>query len=1131
MPNRLKGTCMIEKAEDTRKQKDFEDESVIYSIEKPLLLEASAGSGKTTVLVERYLASILFQYFHGKKSHYESVRSVVAVTFTRKAASEMKDRIRSRIRDHFNASYLETVIAKLEKYNGIKIEKPSEAVRKLLETSDDLLQAVISAPISTIHSFALSYLRAYPVESGIDPFASTQDETGIEDLSITSADALTGSLREMIRIRNSDLAWMIRIQGYELVREMIKELDKAVSGTGIPILEGALREEGFLDFENVKDPGEQIRKTVLPVLNSILERLDDLREKVPARSKAPVQRTAEKIRKFIAKNVMEDIFRDDLWYDGTLQDVLEVVLPLYERVFREKVKLFFPFLWRVYRNYWKTSEKLKVSRKEISFSDIEIKFLEMLRTNRSIREKISGEIRYILVDEYQDTSDLQKEIFDLLIRGGGTGTKRSNGIVPFMVGDPKQSIFGFRNANLEVFYETRREIGADGYKRLNRNYRSTPKLVEDINSIFSCIFRDSGPRIVYQDQEAAGVGARGPVTGAFFLPAVREEGKKVFEYSALQASRLIHRLVSEKGYAPGEIMVLLRKKTNMNALKTAFDENLTPSGIHYYIVEDIADIMQNREIRDLVIYLRALENRESDHYFLALLKTPFFRKSDPEILALRKDPGIGLYETANRAVSEEMRVFNALYQVKNRLVIPELAEEIVTRTGYFAYLNSLPGRKEATTNLIVFLDFLRKIQDVEMFSLTDFLYYLQEYSVSPRPPQVVGEKSDVVRVMTVHMAKGLQARAVVYIAPYRKTDTEKIRMLVRKREGRYGVFLNLFERISRRRSDPMKEYLADMQDEEEKRLAYVALTRAEELFYYFGIIPEGVDAKNDFWSDFIRLEEPCFSARVAGHDGIRADTDGFYRGTSARSDRKEVLAKLDYLKGKEKTFAYGRYPRILTITQLLDIEFIGEGFRNRYITRSFPVEEALNEIADLTDVLNESNPNADIGTYLHRVFQECDADNFEDYIEKTIGLENETIRSNRQKILVLSGKYYRSGFYKGLYSDNASALKEFEINYNAPYGPDTVLIKGSIDLYVKKKGKGVLVDYKLTMPEDRSRYERQLHYYAHILGELGYPVDEMFLYDILSNSEVRVEKSKENIGGLLAENIGKIAGIYLQATL
>lgn len=1125
------------------KKLDFEDESVIYSINKPLLLEASAGSGKTTVLVERYLTAVLFQYFYAKKSYYESVHSVVAVTFTRKAASEMKDRIRSRIRDRFDLQYLKKTIDKLEKYNNVRIENPDAVAETLLNSKDELMQAVLSAPISTIHSFALSYLRAYPVESGIDPFAVTQDETGIEDLSITSADALTGSLRNLIRAGDPDLSWMIKTQGYEQVREMIKELDGAVNGLGMSLMESALRNEGYFEYEHEKEPADTIRKTIVPLLKSIASRLGEFQESVPARSKPPVARAIEKIERFLKKDAAEDIFRDDIWYDGTVRDIGDVTLPLYEKVFKEKIKVFFPYLWRVYSVYWKTAEDLKDRRKEISFSDIEIKFLDMLRSKKEIRNKIRDEIRFILVDEFQDTSDLQKEIFDILIYGGeGPGTgKKPPDMVPFMVGDPKQSIFGFRNANLEVFHETRKEMNAAGdpasnpnYKRLNRNYRSTPRLVRDINDIFKAVFRESGKQIEYQDQEAVGSEKSSVQSGAFFFPAVKEEGKKVYERSAVQASRLIRQLVAVDGFAPGEIMVLLRKKTNMGLLKNAFDEQLAPAGINYYIVEDIADILQNREVKDLIVYLKALENRESDHYFLSLLKSPFFRKSDPEILALRRGSSNCLYEATDRISSGEMRIFNALYLVKNRMTIPELAEEIVMRTGYFAYLNSVPDRKEATTNLIVFLDFLRKIQDVEMFSLTDFLYYLQEYQVSPRPPQVVGEKSDVVRVMTVHMAKGLQARAVVYIAPYRKTESEKIKVLVRKREGRYGVFLNLFEKISRRRNEPMKEYLTEMQREEEKRLAYVAVTRAEERFYYFGLItetPGGIDVKNDFWSDFIRSDLPCFSGRMLGHESIQAGPDSYRRGGRVKTDRKKVLDKMEYLKKKEPQFAYERHPRILTVTQLLDMEFIGEGFRNRYITRSFPVDEALNEIADLSDILHESNPNADMGTYIHRIYQLSDAGNFRDHIERTIGMENEAVLAKKDEILSMAEKFFQSPFYRDNYTEADSSFRELEVNYNHTFGADSVLIKGSVDQYIRKKGKGILVDYKLKVPEERSRYERQLHYYSYILGTLGYPVDEMVLYDIMQNREVRVERSGEDIEEVLSLNIKKIAGLYLQAAL
>ena len=167
----------------------FDDESIVYSVNRPLILEASAGSGKTTVLVERYVQSLLYLMFFDNMDPIEAIQSVVAVTFTRKASSEMKDRIRRRLHDCLEEDQLVAIAEKLELYNDRLLLGKEERAASIAKLKESLQNSIGLASISTIHSFGLDILRKNPVETGVDPAATPEDPEvkgqGIETLSIT----------------------------------------------------------------------------------------------------------------------------------------------------------------------------------------------------------------------------------------------------------------------------------------------------------------------------------------------------------------------------------------------------------------------------------------------------------------------------------------------------------------------------------------------------------------------------------------------------------------------------------------------------------------------------------------------------------------------------------------------------------------------------------------------------------------------------------------------------------------------------------------------------------------------------------------------------------------------------------
>ncbi len=464
---------------------------------------------------------------------------------------------------------------------------------------------------------------------------------------------------------------------------------------------------------------------------------------------------------------------------------------------------------------------------------------------------------------------------------------------------------------------------------------------------------------------------------------------------------------------------------------------------------------------------------------------------------------------------------------KNRISIPELVEEIIYQTGYYAFLNNLPNRKESSTNLIVFLDFLRYIQDIEMFRLTDFLFYIQDYDVFLSKPQIVGEKSNVVKLMTIHSAKGLESRAVIYIATSGNTAGYRRKILMDK--NLLGIKL----------IDKDKNYVylnnnyCIKEIEEEKRLSYVALTRAKELFYYIGV--DNLAERNeqgskldscerdgkDGWKSFINLKKDFVKNNLLQNEENKISSE--LKKAQLNEVEQKVISRIDYLENNQNRLTYLTMPKFITITQLLDIEFMEAAFKNRYLYRSFPVDESLKEIASAEDLLMDIGNRAEIGTYFHKVFRFAGFDNYEDYIEKSIIMESESIIEKKEQIILTVKSYFNSDFYNEHFKDNYTYYSEWEINYPFYCSNNNFHIKGALDKYIRKgKESGAVVDYKLKLNKDLTRYQRQLNYYAYFLNNIGYPVTELYLYDIEENKAVKVDIINERLKEKIEENISKI---------
>ncbi len=1102
----------------------FENDRFIYDVRSPLILEASAGSGKTTTLVERYLACLLHSLGILGRAPSESIASIVAITFTRKAAAEMKDRIVRLIGGRFESpEELAAVHAGFVKYGidqGISLE---QFLERCTRAGNATVDAVGFARITTIHSFGLNLLRNHPVETGVDPEASPDERASGAGLSSSDKDAFYNAYRKLIDGRDPDFAFLVGALGYETVRQYLEDLHALCESFGARTVEVAARESGYYRFGSL-DEVERAIDSGVEGIRGIVAELTALKETAG-------ERKLKTVLEHYRPGDFQLAYQFDWSYennplkgeDDKSRRITELRQALADEAGRFAEKLnasLFPPLMRCYAAVEKEIRRVRTDRKLITFDEIERTLLDALRGDAQFRDEAAGSVFFLLIDEYQDTSEIQFEIFRHFLFHART--------TAFVVGDPKQSIYRFRNASVEVFDRTaglfRERFGEASCGRLEKNYRSAPEVVSRVNRIFGELLDHYTRQTPNRTENEAG-------SGFYFLP-VDEENKAAFQAgTAGQAASLIRQLIDTEGYLPRDILVLVRYKKvipDFNAAMDGLNETRGERAIPYFNI-DAGDVLDTPEIAWIVNYLRALDAPESDYHLLSLLKTPFFRKNDGDILGMMREmkdfPEGRLYEWMKKYGGREFDLFEEFRRQKNRLYIPDLVREIVERTGYRAFLNTLPDKTEAATNLVVFLDELRKLQDVELFDLTTYLYRLDVYGNPVSKPQVVGERSNVVRVMTVHSAKGLESPVVIFLAAGTRPP-RKGTFVYDAADGKLGCNL----------VNPDAGYAKIFAEEtardaaEELRLAYVTFTRAKERFYYAGLT--GADTKyKESWNAFFHSERPGISEDCRGLQETLGLTADFRRETEPESSAAQTIEspaeRLEKLAGFRET--YRLHPDVVTVTQLLDIEFESAAFPNKYLLKSFPVTEALNEIAE-EDLFAFENPAADTGTLLHSLFERAGPENYEATLKAMLQAEAGGMTFDEAALTKLAKKFYGSEFYRGKIAAAVRTEAEWEINFPVDAGGSGVLVKGSIDKYaLLPDGTGVLIDYKLRTGRNVERYARQLNYYAYILTKLGYPVGEMYLYDMEAGEAAPVEIRIEESGNLLERYAAEIVKHFTEA--
>ena len=907
------------------------------AIDTSIFLDAGAGCGKTQALTERYLQLL---------EAGVAVREIAAVTFTNKAARDMKARLRERCEERARAA-------------------ASEAEAVVWRTRARELE---SAPISTIHSFCTNLLRRYAVGAGLDPQFSLMDEI---QQRLLLAQTIRESLLQRLDAEEGSAALVISELGLAEAGAAISRLlaaredhDEALRSP--PTTAGLLADwearHGAIQAERLRlltcssawreavatlrdhpseEPGHAVDLQRLSALDfadaaaasalPLAERLDALRNLlgIGKTSGARGGWGDPEVRKLVTealaclKNTSGSVggqlpallapFADE---EGSVEQAADLTAAIY--------------LEAHYALAAFTAAKQDASL--LDFEDVQIMARDLLRDHEAVRRDCHERLRQMLVDEFQDTNRLQKELL-WLAAGGEPGEDPPPGRL-FVVGDAKQSIYRFRDADVTVFDETRHEFAtAPGCAqlRLEVTFRAHPQVAELHNTLFDTAALMGPDRdgrapyeAFYEPLAPHRESPAGPPPCDLLLVAGAAEERSYAEqlrtWEGLALAEWLKGAIGKltvyewdkasggelaRPARAGDFAILFRSTSNLRLYERA----LRLHGLPYYVSAG-RGFFTRQEILDLMNLLSALENWRDEVALAGALRSPLFGLSD-ETLYWLKAERLPLFEGLRNAAegrlpagavlpaAEEQLVrfawaeFSALRDLKNRLPISTLIAEILDRTGYTAAVAGLFGGEQMISNLRKLVELARGFETLGSYSLRDFVDYLRTLVVSEErmgQAAVEEESADCVKLLTIHAAKGLEW-PVVIVPDLGRGD------LSRGSNGwRYHVRFGLVAapRVGDERLwPPLGLLMADLDDAEDeaesRRLLYVAATRCRDHLVLSSAVGVQSRERGRGWLDWlgaaVGLDRDEARARLAGVAVSRCAGEDFVEPRPVRVDR------------------------------------------------------------------------------------------------------------------------------------------------------------------------------------------------------------------------------------------------------
>jgi len=1106
-----------------------------------LLLSAAAGSGKTTVLVQRVLRLIL--------DDGADVDRMLIVTFTRAAASDMR--------------------AKLSKQMALQAASGNVRAREQMIRLE-------RASITTLHAFCADFLRTHFEVAGVDPAFRILDDPVQQRLMDEALDeileeayenptpelqaldygrgpkdvrALAEALCGVLQERPDPEIWLEKavscdeeiISAWlsELVRSAKRALDQAALN-----LRQAMHLPGCpVSYYNAieKDLAQLREMQSIDEYDPLMRALQDFKF-TTARSKKGDDEEALEAVKRLRESAKKAVEGAKMQEHPAAQAIADV------KALAPQLKLLGELAKRITERF----EEKKAELSGLSYSDLERRTLIALRdpdTARAMQQRFD----FVFVDEYQDTSDIQEAIVGLICRKDNR----------FMVGDVKQSIYRFRLAEPRLFIEKydRYKTGDGGtLLPLTKNFRSKPAILHFVNMIFERVMTGGDAEVEYDELARLNPGqSEGDPGAPVEIHLLEQTGEDVDEAIAelksaereglFIARRIRSMMQADPGLRFRDFAILTRSKSSAFTpmLPMLLSENIPA------YADGATGYFDAVEVALAISMLKLIANGRSDVELIAVLRSPVVGLTAEELAAIRIHSPNTAYSDAARqyaegddSIAQRLRSFYAQldsWRLRSGAIgLGELLRAVLDESGFYIYAGALPGGAQRQANLDRLVSIAANFDSDVSGSLTRFLGHTEKLKQKGDgdAAHLLGENDDVVRMMTVHKSKGLEFKVVFGALLEKNYGGARFEMLSSHRDLGLGVHYFDPELRTKRKTvaqSAISERRKREDAAEEMRILYVLLTRAQEKLILVGSVKDAQKALAR-WESLSH----AISAANSHLDLIMAAR------TAAERDGAELWSAVEIhpaneLSGEAQTApdpralfdsimsepdAYSdekldgelswKYPDELSTKKPLKLTVSG-------LLRELEGPEQLPEMIERPAFMQEESERtmtgAERGTAYHRAVQLLDFAPLkslegralvdairialDDFAQRRLitPVQREAVRpSMLAKFLdgdvgrrLRSAEEIRREWSFNVLLRTQEALTEEE---TGRFADEELLVQGTIDCCFIEDGQWVLLDYKTDRSRDvealKAHYRNQLHVYALALERItGIPVKQKIL--------------------------------------
>jgi ATP-dependent exoDNAse (exonuclease V) beta subunit len=886
---------MSERAEDVASTRPLVDAEarrrIAEDLDATFVVEAAAGTGKTTALVSRIVGLL--------RSGRASAPSLVATTFTEKAAGELA----LRTREALEAAVLAIEASPAEDASATRVE------RARLERAIAELEL---ARIGTIHGLATDLLREHPIEAGLDPsFRVLAEDESAELLDRV----VTRWLEERLHAPPPALRrWLRRPPSYPdtLRTALVKVVSRLAEQRDLdtpwrrPRFEREARiAEAIAAIERLRplrdDARAQMDVSKIPSWDNLYESLDGmvraldegaLAERLAGvRDLEGIEASLVRLSRTNAKRGKTKMFgkrrREEVLAE------LDRTMAVLERFRRDADGELAAALWPELRDAVRAYEAEKRHRGVVDYTDLLFELRRVLVEHRAVRARLQARFSHVLVDEVQDTDPVQYEIVRLLAAADAS-VADPHAALPargklFVVGDPKQAIYRFRRADLDAYFEHRAALVEAGAEilHLTTSFRAEPSIQAAVNRAFG---GEIGAHALREYVPLAP--HRAPRTdrpSVIVLPVPRPYGQYGTEYFGPHArasyaeavGAFVHDLVTARGWTvevggrevplgPEHVAILFKRMTSWgDDLAQPYIRALEARGVPVRSAERKA-FFEREEIFALRTVLQAIEWIDDELSVYGALRGPYLALSDAELLSYAREHGSlhplrvsrkqelapGQKAQAGEDVADALRLLRALHIGRNQRPIADTIQRFLESTRAHALHALVPHGERALANVHAFVGLARRAEARGTLSFRRFVEELEARIEDGKHAEVsaADDTSLGVTISTVHGMKGLEVPVVVLADP---TAPRAMQTPGSFTDRKNKVHAERIAQIAPLELSENEAGAREADEDEARRLLYVAATRARDLL----VVPTGGDKPFDGWT--APLEEALRPARGA----------------------------------------------------------------------------------------------------------------------------------------------------------------------------------------------------------------------------------------------------------------------------